>query len=111
MKHLLEKPPGLLQPVANPSNPWEEIAMDFIVELSESVENTVTWNVVDLILKQVHFVTCPKIPSAWSLGKMLVQHVYGLHRVLGCIISDQGGAVYCKILAVVHKTNRLLPGT
>lgn len=29
------KPPGLLQQVAGPSRPWEEIAMDFVVELPE----------------------------------------------------------------------------
>lgn len=30
------KPPGLLQKVADPTWPWEDMAMDFVMELPES---------------------------------------------------------------------------
>lgn len=38
-----------------PTQPWEETAMDFIVEFPESGENTVIWTVIDLFFKQTHF--------------------------------------------------------
>lgn len=88
MKHLLGKPPGLLQPVASPSNPWEEIAMDFIVELPDSYGNTVIWTVIDLFLKQAHFILCKDLPSARHLMKLFITHVYWLHGVPRRIISD-----------------------
>lgn len=60
---------GLLQPVANPTMLWEEIAMDFIVELPKSGGNTLIWTIVDLFSKQAHFIPCPKLPSAPGLSK------------------------------------------
>lgn len=36
MKERPGNPPGLLQQAAEPSQPWEEIAMDFVVELPDS---------------------------------------------------------------------------
>lgn len=33
----------VLQQVTEPTQPWEEITMDFIVELPESGGNTVIW--------------------------------------------------------------------
>lgn len=41
MKCLPGRTSGLLQLAANPTMPWEEIAMDFIVELPESGRKTV----------------------------------------------------------------------
>lgn len=84
--------------------------MNYIVEMPESARNTVIWTVVDLFSKQAHFIANPKLPSARSLAKMFVQHVYQLHGVPKRIISDGGGgAVYDKVLAGVHKVNRFLP--
>lgn len=83
------KTPGLLQPVASPTTPWNEISMDFIVELPDSAGNTVIWVVTDLFSKQAHFVACPKIPSAQTLAKMFVQHIYQLHGAPECTISDR----------------------
>lgn len=41
------KPLELLQTVADPTRPWEDIAMDFIVELLESHGYTVIWTIID----------------------------------------------------------------
>lgn len=84
------QPFGLLQSVANPNMPWEEITMDFIVDLPSSNGNTVIWTIVDLFSKQAHFVPCPGLPSAWKLSKMFIQHIYRLHGVSCCIILDRG---------------------
>ncbi|KAK9395767.1 hypothetical protein NXF25_019128 [Crotalus adamanteus] len=58
------KPLGLLQTVADPTQPWEDIAMDFIVELPENRGYTVIWTVIDLFSKQAHFIPCKGLPSS-----------------------------------------------
>ncbi|KAK9395822.1 tyrosine-protein kinase Srms-like [Crotalus adamanteus] len=90
MKRIPGKTPGLLQPVADPSQPWEEIAMDFIVDLPESSGNTVIWTVIDLFSKQAHFIACKGLPSAQRLAKLFLKHIYRLHGAPKRIISDRG---------------------
>lgn len=90
MKTRPGKPPGLLQTIANPTRPWGEIAMDFIIELPTSSGNTIFWTVVDLFSKQAHFILCSGSPSAQKLAKLFLKHIYRLHRVPKRIISDQG---------------------
>lgn len=51
MKKRPGKSPGLLQQVAEPIQPWEEIVIDFIMELPESGGNIVIWTVIDLFSK------------------------------------------------------------
>ncbi|XP_015683623.1 tyrosine-protein kinase Srms-like [Protobothrops mucrosquamatus] len=84
------KPMGLLQPVADPHHPWQDIAMDFIVELPNSRGYSVIWTVVDLFSKQAHFVPCKGLPSARRLARMFLSHVYRIHGALCRIISDHG---------------------
>lgn len=81
---------GLLQMVANPNKPWEEIAMDFIVDLPSSYGYTVIWTVVDLFSKQAYFVPYKGIPSAWWLTDLFLHHIYRLHGIPKTIISDRG---------------------
>lgn len=50
-----------------------------IIDLPESQENTAM--VIDIFLKQAHFVACSSLPSARKLGKLFVVHVYWLHRI------------------------------
>lgn len=64
VKHQVGKPLGLLQEVVDPTRPWQDIAMDFIVKLPESNCHTVIWTVIGLFSKQAHFVPCSGLPSA-----------------------------------------------
>ncbi|KAK9396283.1 hypothetical protein NXF25_019644, partial [Crotalus adamanteus] len=96
------KPPGLLQQIKDPCQPWEEIAMGFIVELPESRGNIVIWTVTDLFSFQHLF----GISSAPKLARVFLKHIYQLHGVLKRIIS-----IYCKILEGVCKTDWVYPGT
>uniref|UniRef100_A0A8C7E2N1 Gypsy retrotransposon integrase-like protein 1 n=1 Tax=Naja naja TaxID=35670 RepID=A0A8C7E2N1_NAJNA len=84
------KPLGLLQQVSEPSRPWQDIAMDFIVELPSSKGYNVIWTIVDLFSKQAHFVPCKGLPSAGKLAELFIQHVYRLHGSPRRIISDRG---------------------
>ncbi|KAK9406121.1 hypothetical protein NXF25_004895 [Crotalus adamanteus] len=89
-KPRIGKPMGLLQTVSNPSRPWEEIAMDFIVELPENRGYNVIWTVIDLFSKQAHFIPCKGLPSARRLSRLFIQHIYRLHGTPKRIISDRG---------------------
>lgn len=89
-KPLTGKPVGLLQPVADPNRPWQDIAMDFVVDLPESRGYTMLWTVVDLFSKQAHFIPCRGLPSARRLARLFLVHVYCLHGAPWQIISDWG---------------------
>lgn len=84
------RPFGLLQTVAEPNKPWEEIGMNFIVDLPKSNGETVIWTIVNLFCKQAHFIPCSGLPSARRLAKLLIYHMYCLHGVPCHIISDRG---------------------
>ena len=49
------KTPGLLQPLAIPSQCWEEVSMDFITGLPKSKGRTVIMLLVDRLRKYAHF--------------------------------------------------------
>lgn len=81
MKARPRKPPSLLQPVADPVQPWQQIAMDFIVDLPKSQGNTVTWMVIDLFSKQAHFIAYFSLPSAKMLANLFIVHIYRFHGI------------------------------
>ncbi|KAK9395591.1 hypothetical protein NXF25_018952 [Crotalus adamanteus] len=89
-KHNPGKPLGLMQSVTDPEYPWQDIAMDFIVDLPDSKGYTVIWTVIDLFSKQAHFIPCKGLPSAQRLAYMLLTHVYRIHGTPHRIISDHG---------------------
>ena len=49
------KTPGLLQPVAIPSQRWEEVSMDFITGLPKYEGKSVIMVIVDRLIKYAHF--------------------------------------------------------
>lgn len=89
MKKRPGKSPDLLQQVVDPSWPWEEIVMNFIVELPDS-GNMVIWIMIDLFSKQAHFIACSGLPSAHKLTKLFIKHIYRMHGVPCRIFSDRG---------------------
>uniref|UniRef100_A0A8C6XS72 Uncharacterized protein n=1 Tax=Naja naja TaxID=35670 RepID=A0A8C6XS72_NAJNA len=84
------KPEGLLQTVSEPTKPWQDIGMDFIVELPNTNGYNVIWTVIDLFSKQAHFIPCKGLPSARKLADLFIKHTYRLHGVPRRIISDRG---------------------
>uniref|UniRef100_A0A2D4IPV6 Gypsy retrotransposon integrase-like protein 1 n=1 Tax=Micrurus lemniscatus lemniscatus TaxID=129467 RepID=A0A2D4IPV6_MICLE len=89
-KYRIGKPIGPLQVVAEPTHPWQEIAMDFIVDLPQSQGHTVIWTVIDMFSKQAHFIPCKSLPSAKQLASLFIKHIYRLHGAPSRIISDRG---------------------
>uniref|UniRef100_A0A803TR04 Gypsy retrotransposon integrase-like protein 1 n=1 Tax=Anolis carolinensis TaxID=28377 RepID=A0A803TR04_ANOCA len=89
-KQKVGRPEGLLQSVADPSRPWTDIAMDFVVDLPNSNGFNTIWTIIDLFSKQAHFVALKRLPTAPELAKLFLQHVFRLHGCPKRIISDRG---------------------
>uniref|UniRef100_A0A803TM75 Gypsy retrotransposon integrase-like protein 1 n=1 Tax=Anolis carolinensis TaxID=28377 RepID=A0A803TM75_ANOCA len=84
------KPMGLLQPVAEPTRPWECVAMDFVGELPASKGYRYIWTVLDLFSKQAHFIALTKLPSAEKLAELYINYIYKLHGCPSRVVSDRG---------------------
>ena len=55
IKNVTHKPYGLLQPLDIPDQPWQSIAMDFIVKLPQSHGYNSIWVVCDHMTQAAHF--------------------------------------------------------
>jgi len=58
-KYMPTKTQGLLQPLPNPKQVWEDISMDFITNLSSSVGHSIIWVICDRLTKYAHFIAFP----------------------------------------------------
>jgi hypothetical protein len=71
------KTPGILQPLAIPSQRREEVSMDFITGLPKSEGKSVIMVIVDRLTKYTHF--C-------ALSHPLIQNLHGIPKI---IVSDR----------------------
>jgi len=55
---------GLYTPLLVPTNPWDDIIMDFIVALPRTPGEKYTIMVVDQFSKMAYFITCHKTDDA-----------------------------------------------
>jgi hypothetical protein len=86
-------PPGFLQPLKLPFQPWEDISVDYITPLPPSNRHGRTFNhiavVVDRLTKMRHFIPTVGL-SAEELADAFVSRVYCLHGTPRTIVSDRG---------------------
>jgi hypothetical protein len=84
------RPVGLLQPLNNPAQKWEDISLDFIVgvPLSTHKFNSI-WVIVDWLTKSVHFILVHTYYMANKYAEMYIAHILCLHGVPNTIISDR----------------------
>uniref|UniRef100_A0A8C6KVM8 Integrase catalytic domain-containing protein n=1 Tax=Nothobranchius furzeri TaxID=105023 RepID=A0A8C6KVM8_NOTFU len=83
-------PAGLLNPLPTPSRPWSHIALDFICGLPDSHGFSTILTIVDRFLKACHIIPLKALPSSSVTAKLLVKHVFKLHRIPEEILSDRG---------------------
>jgi hypothetical protein len=83
------KTPGLLQPLAIPSQCWEEVSMDFITGLPKSEGKTVIMVVVDRLTKYAHFFSLSHPFKASTIATTFMEIVQKLHGVPKIIVSDR----------------------
>jgi hypothetical protein len=80
---------GLLQPLSIPAWKWEDISMDFIVDLPLiGCKFNSICVIVDQRTKSAHFILVHTFYRAKKYAQLYVSHILCLHGVPKTIISD-----------------------
>jgi hypothetical protein len=86
-----QRPVGLLQPLQIPQCKWDEIGMDFIVDLPHTrVGYDSIWVVVDCLTKAAHFIPIKTSYSSAVLAELYMSRIVCLHGFPKKILSNQG---------------------
>lgn len=86
---------GLLEQLNTPSGKWEDIAVDFIVDLPRSKNETtgqVCRNIMvvtDRLSKQRHFIGCGSTEARYA-ARLFLHHIWKHHGLPKTIVSDRG---------------------
>jgi hypothetical protein len=95
-------PSGLLQPLR-----WDDISMDFIMELPLTAHKfDLILVIVDRLTKSIHFVPVHTNCNVQKYAKIYLAHVLWLHGVLKMIISDQGSQFIARFWEQLHASLR-----
>ena len=106
-----QKPGGLMQPLPVPSEPWDSVSMDFIVQLPETNDGFDAILVfVDRLTKMVHLAPTTTTVDAVGTARLFVDHVFRLHGVPASIVTDRGsvftGTFLTEVLRLVGTKHR-----
>ena len=88
-----DKSNGLLQPLPIPEQRWQDIVMDFIIDLSDSYGYNAILTVICRLSKERHYIPCTTDDegiTAEKTAEMLLQWVYRTHSLPSFIVSDRG---------------------
>jgi hypothetical protein len=83
------KTPGLLQPLAIPSQRWEEVSMDFITGLPKSEGKSVITVIVDRMTKYANFCALSHPFKSSTVSTAFMETVQKLHGSPKIIVSDR----------------------
>jgi hypothetical protein len=82
---------GPLQPLPIPSWKWEDICMDFIVELpNTSRHHDSIWVIVDRLTKAAHFLPVHTTHRTEKYAEIYIDHIVRLHGIPRTIVSNRG---------------------
>ena len=85
------KTPGLLEPLAVPSRPWESVSLDFITSLPKTGDLSAILVVVDRFSKYATFIPVSKYCSAEETARHFFTNVVKYWGVPQNIVSDRDG--------------------
>src|SRR3954470_24330625 len=100
-----QSPAGLLQPLPIPSQPWEQVSMDFITQLPRTKSGFDAIVVfVDTFSKMVHLVPSRTTATAPDTAKIFFDNVFRLHGLPTSIISDRDAKFTSKFWQSLFRT-------
>jgi hypothetical protein len=83
-----QKPVGLLKPLEVPVWKWDQISMDFVVDLPKAPRGQdAIWVIVDRLTKTGHFLPIKITDSLEKLADLYVREIMRLHEVPISIVS------------------------
>ena len=89
-KPTLQHKAGMFTPLEIPSQRWETVSMDFIVQLPRTSHGYDSITVfVDKLSKQVHFCSSHTTDSAADVARLFFDQVFRLHGMPRAFISDR----------------------
>ncbi|WVZ98194.1 hypothetical protein U9M48_043663 [Paspalum notatum var. saurae] len=81
----------MLQPLAVPAWKWEDIHMDFIVDLPRTPKGYDSiWVIIDRFTKSAHLIHVKTIYHAKTYAEIYIARIVSLHSVPQTITSDRG---------------------
>lgn len=84
---------GKNHPLPTPTAPWDQVSMDFLVNLPSSSLNDQKFNslfvVVDMLSKQAHLIPTTTNVKAEGVAKLYFDQIYRLHGLPRAIVSDR----------------------
>lgn len=88
-KYEAQKMAGLLCPLSVPCRPWEDLSLDFIVELPPYQGNITILVAVDHFSKGIHLGILPTAHMAHMPASLFVNIVVKLHGIPRSLVSDR----------------------
>jgi hypothetical protein len=89
-KHVNRQPAGLLQPLEIPARRWEQVTMDFVVQLPLTRQGHDAIVVfVDKLTKRAHFQAMHTTATAPEVAKLFFETIFKNHGLPKTIISDR----------------------
>ncbi len=87
-----DKSNDLLQPLSISEQRWQNIVMNFIIDLPDSYDYNAILTVICRLLKERHYISCITDDEGITVEKtaeMLLQWVYWIHDLLSFIVFDR----------------------
>jgi hypothetical protein len=85
-----QRPGGLLQPLPVPERRWEDISMDFIMQLPRTPRGyDAILVVVDRLTKRAHFIPTTTAVTAPGVARLFINEIFRLHGLPRSIVCDR----------------------